>query len=290
MATTIDNLSQLRIWKPPYIGDAIISDGILLPETRLLAVGAPKAWKSMQSIHLGTCIATGRSWFGYKTRQCSILKIQTELPKATDKERILKYMEHFKSKHGLTADPDNVFFKTPQEKFKLDTPVGYAQLKHDIEEVKSRSNPGTQLVLVLDPLYKMMAGKITDEYDVKKFQDNIDDLMHQYHFATIMAHHTRKSRGEQDSGGNLLDFGGEESMGSSYWGNWCDTFLKLTVKNPFKGKDIVAIQFIYTRNAQRDLPDFQIKWERNTLLPELLTCEAPTGTTLSVRNIIEERG
>ena len=253
----IDSLQQLLTWQPEKRA-SIIEDGILLPETRLMIFGQAKAWKSMLSLHTSFVLANGLSWFGYKTVKATSFKIQNELPKAIDRDRAEKYAK------GANSYPPNVFFKTPSERIKLDTSWGIASLNKDIEEVKSRS-PGSNLVLILDPLYKLIAGHISDEYDVKKFQDNIDESKTKYHYSVIIIHHSRLTR--TDASGVIVDLGAEEVMGSSYWNNWCDTMIRVKLLDPFTEKRNVEVSFELTRNAQIELPSFQIRWDRSNLQP-----------------------
>jgi len=162
----IDSIHQLINWQPA-LQHAIIGEGILLPETRIMIFGQAKAWKSMLSLHTAFTLADGADWFGFQTIKAATFKYQAELPKAIDRDRVAKYAK------GANSYPPNIFFKTAQERVKLDTSWGIASLNKDIEEVKSRC-PNQPLVVILDPLYKLIAGHISDEYDVKKFQDNID--------------------------------------------------------------------------------------------------------------------
>ena len=256
----IDSIKQLLAWRPPFIGNAFISEGILLPETRMMMFGAFGSWKSVWSIHTAFAIAGGTPWFGYRTRKATVFKYQAELPKFMDKERVESYVRATK------LYPENVFFKTAQDRVKLDTTWGVQSLTRDIEEVKLRS-PDAPLVVLLDPLYAMMAGHISEEYDVKKFQDNMNEAIFKYHFTLIVVHHPRKTKVEE---GMVLDMGGEEIMGSSYWSNWFDTILRAKVTNPYAGADTVEYRFEKTRNAKKFLPPFLIQWNRNTLVPTLL--------------------
>jgi len=68
-------------WQPEK-QNAIVGQGILLPETRLMIFGQAGAWKSMLSVHTAFTIANGSDWFGYKTSKAATLKYQAELPKA----------------------------------------------------------------------------------------------------------------------------------------------------------------------------------------------------------------
>lgn len=274
----IDNIQQLISWQPQK-QDAIIEEGILLPETRLMIFGQAKAWKSMLSLHTAFCLANGASWFGYSTAKAVPLKCQVELPKAIDRDRVAKYAK------GANSYPPNVFFKTPQERMKLDTSFGIASINKDIEEVKRRS-PGLHLVLILDPLYKLISGHISDEYDVKKFQDNLDESKEKYHYSVIIIHHSRLTR--VDSSGIIVDLGAEEAMGSSYWNNWCDTMIRVKLLNPYTGSNLVEVSFELVRNAQTILPSFQVHWDRSNLQPTVTKRAQVELGEPSIRELQEE--
>lgn len=254
---TIDSVQQLISWQPEKRG-SIIEEGILLPETRLMIFGQAKAWKSMLSLHTAFVLADGTDWFGFKTTKAATFKYQAELPKAIDRDRVAKYAR------GVNSYPPNIFFKTVQERVKLDTSWGIASFNKDVEEVKSRC-PNQPLVVILDPLYKLLAGHISDEYDVKKLQDNIDESKAKYGYSIIIIHHSRLTR--VDSSGAIIDLGAEESMGSSYFNNWCDTMIRVKLLDPFTEKRNVEVSFELVRNAQTLLPNFRLQWSRTDLQP-----------------------
>jgi len=257
---TIENIHQLLAWQPEH-RESIIEEGILLPNTVTMVFGQPKAWKTMLSLHTAFTIATGSTWFGFKTAKSATFKYQAELPKAIDRNRVEKYSK------GADSYPDNIFFKTPQERVKLDTSWGAAYLNKDVAEVKSRC-PNQHLVLILDPLYKFLAGHISDEYDVKRFQDNLDEIKLKQNISIIIIHHSHKTR--IDASGNIVDLGPEEAMGSSYFNNWCDTMMRARLLNPYTGSNIVEVTFELTRNAESVLPFFQVRWDRATLQPTVI--------------------
>lgn len=274
----IDSIQQLIDWRPLQ-RKSVIEEGILLPETRLMIFGQAKAWKSMLSLHTAFCLANGTSWFGYKTTKSTVLKYQAELPKAIDRDRVAKYAK------GADSYPTNIFFKTPQERVKLDTNWSIASITKDIEEVKARS-PDQHLVLILDPLYKLIAGHISDEYDVKKFQDNVDELKTKHNLSIIIIHHSRLTR--VDSSGKVIDLGAEESMGSSYFNNWCDTMIRVKLLNPHTGSDNIEVSFELVRNAQTILPKFQVHWDRTNLQPIVTNREQVEIGEPSIRDLKEE--
>jgi len=273
---SIDTIRELINWQPPA-QKSVIDEGILLPETRMIIFGPAKAWKTMLSLHTAFCIANGADWFGYKTTKCVVLKFQTELPKAIDRKRILKYAQ------GLNSYPANVLFKTAQY-IKLDSSYGISLLDKDIQQIEARY-PGQHIVLILDPLYLFMSGHITDEYDVRRLLDNLDQMRDKHHITLIIVHHSRLTR--VDSSGNVIDLGPEETMGSSYFNNWTDTMVRARVINPYSGGNRVEMSFELTRHAETVLPSFQVEWSRATLQPIVIKRNIVEVDEPSTRDLIE---
>lgn len=273
--------SELRAWKPP-LRDWLI-DQILLPETRLMIFGAAKAWKSMLALYTSYALARGIPWFGYKTKECAVLKTQLELPQAVDRERMVKFTAHAKCTSEI------VLFKTQIERMKLDTGYGMTALEADIIEAKKRL-PNHYLVLILDPLYKLMAGDLSDGHDVTKLQDNLDELKSKHRIAIIIIHHSRLTR--VDSQGNIVDLGPEEALGSSFINNWCDTMIRVRVLDPPpKGAGLnVRVTFDLHRLAHTLLPTFEVRWDRATLVPRVTKTYGVDlgGEEPSIRGLQEE--
>lgn len=273
----IESIQQLLAWQPAYKG-FVIDQGILPLETRLVIFGSPKAWKSILSIHTAFTIALGLNWFGHKTERAAVLLFQVELPKGEFKKRVLKYS------NNVAPLPSNLFFETSPYA-KLDTSYGLAGLEKSILDVQARA-PNLPVVIILDPAYKLMQGNIADEQDTKRFTDNIDTLRIRYGVTTIIVHHSRKIH--LDSGGKVVELGSEDMYGGELQ-KWCDTAIGAKLLNPFAGKDSVRLSFDLVRNAETLLSDFEVKWSRQTLHPEVTRVITPEPdeppTDLSVRNL-----
>ena len=274
----IDNESQLASWNPPYRPDAIIEEGILFPGTVMMLFGAAGTWKTMNTLHLAYCIGSGIPWFGFQTAPATVLSHQIELPKALFQDRFLKY------KRGNKVTSPNVYFTTPPDDILLDTTFGTGELTKNVEEVQRRANdPKLPIVVILDPLMLYMGGHISDEYDVRKFQRNVNSLRRKYNATFIIIHHARLTR--TDASGQVVDLGAEEIMGSSYWNNWLDTIVRIKVMNPFSGSDSVQMSFDKTRNAQNFLPGFKVKWHRENLVPEVIARDIVEESDPTIRGL-----
>lgn len=272
----IDNIFQFRDWRPPYKPASIIEDRLLLPETALFLFGSAKAWKTWHSLHLALCIAEGKEWFGYTVRRATVFRYQAELSKWIDQERTFEYVK--------SRRPNNVFFKTPEDNTLLDTTYGMKLLHQDIEEVIKRTpNPDDPVVVILDPIYLLMQGDPSDGQDTKKLVLSLRETMRKYHVTFIIIHHARLTK--TDNSGDEVDMGFEEIMGSSYWGNFCDTMLRSKLLNPYAGANETRVSFLLHRNAKKFHPAFTVRWDRATLTPEVVQRDIVEEQDVSVREL-----
>ena len=255
----IEDIDQLKVWQPLYRGEAPIFDGILEPGTAMLIFGPPKSWKSITTIYTAYTIATGSSWFGHRTTTCPVIIFQAELPKAVHKRRVVKF-------DSCTPIPKNIMFETNRY-CKLNTSYGRDILKSVILEAQSRF-PRQHMVLILDPVYLLMSGKISEEYDVRCMLDNINDLRETYNLSIILIHHSHKTRVTSD--GTIVDTGSDEIFGSGYLNFWCDTQVRLKRLNPFSLDNQIGFSFTLTRNAESVLSPFDVEWSRATLQPTVI--------------------
>lgn len=258
-------LEDFLTWTPPSRTNDIISDGILITEGRLIIVGEPKSWKSAMALHTAYCIATGSKWFGYSTSPAAVFIYQTELPKAEYQKRVKKYMSN-----AIVGRPHKRIILKSHVALKLDTIHGLANLSTEIGDIKNEME-ADHLVVILDPLYQLLSGDISNTRDMERLESHIDEIKDKFHCSFIIIHHTRKTHFSSD--GEAIDAGSQEATGSSYLINWCDTAIKLNILNPlYKGgsSDLVRARFTETRNAERALGGFTIQWNRFTLQPEIV--------------------
>lgn len=267
------SVHELLAWKPPIL-DTIIGENILVAETRMMIFGDAGGWKSNLSIFTAFTIAEGKDWFGYKTTPVNVLRYQSEMPLAMEQDRVRTFTNYTKS------FPTNVLFDTELERMKIDTDYGIRLFEKKVTDFRHRCPEGPLLV-ILDPLYKFMAGHISDEYDVKRFQDNIDELKTKLHLTIIIIHHPRLTR--LDASGKVSDLGVEELMGSSYWQNWMDTIVQIKLLNRYSGGDLVAMNFLKVKNAHKTLPNFEVKWSRSNLQPAIVKTIHPEFEEPSIR-------
>ena len=283
-------VSDLLEWQPPQYTQ-IISSGILNTKNRMIIFGDEGSWKSILALHTSHCIARGSRWLGFRTFPSNVLRLQVELPLYIDRERLDKYCggskQIFLAKDGhkeVTADqldkleaaainyayPTRYVSRTEQF-IHIDESFGWESLLRNIRLCVAELPPAP-LVVILDPLYKMFNRNISDESDVKPLLDKIDLIMEEVKEVTgvsfIIVHHTRKSH--TDDSGLPVNLGSQDATGSRAWMRWADTVLRIDPDPGDATMTRITATFTKHRNAEDVLPTIRIKWNRDTLHPQIL--------------------
>jgi len=282
-------ISDLLEWKPPHY-TRIISSGVLNVGNRMIIFGDEGSWKSILAVHTGHCIARGSRWLGFNTYPSNVLRLQVELPMYIDRERHEKYCDGsrqiFLAKDERTdmptaefdklaneaityAYPDNYITRTEQF-IHIDESIGWESLLRNIRLLTSYF-PDAPLVVILDPLYKMFNRDINEETDVKPLLDKVDLIMEEVRnigVSFIIVHHTRKSK--TDESGIPIAMGSQDATGSRAWMRWADTILRIDPDPGDKSMTKVTATFTKHRNADRVLPTIRLRWDRETLHPQIM--------------------
>jgi RecA-family ATPase len=236
-------IKELLAWQPPQ-QQYIIDKGIFLPQSKLILFGRWQTWKSMLVIHTAITLATGNPWFGYNTKQSSVYVLQTEIAEKELRTRIHKYVTNNQ------LYPDNVYLRT-EHYIKLDKAYGGADVEKELKE-------SIPQVLIIDPIYSVMSGKIVDEYDIRKLTDWINIIIDRYKVAVILVHHDRKPI---VVGGEIYT-SADDMFGSSILLDWCDTSIRTTNTN--KDGEVI-LSFEKVRHAEDELKPIRVRITRATL-------------------------
>lgn len=283
-------LADLIDWQPPK-NYRIISDGILNTKNRMIIFGDEGCWKSILALHTSNCIARGSRWLGFYTFPANVIRLQVELPMYMDRDRIQKYClsskQIYLSKDGhkeavaeqlvqldnlsnIYAYPENIVNRTEQF-IHIDESSGWESLRRNILTCITEL-PNLPLVVILDPLYKMFNRNISDETDVKPLLDKIDLIMEDTKsipgLSFIIIHHTRKSK--TDETGRPISMGSQDATGSRALLRWADTILRIDPDPSDQTHTRVRATFTKHRNAEGILPTIILKWDKNTLHPQIL--------------------
>jgi len=282
-------ITDLLEWKPPHY-TRIISSGVLNTGNRMIIFGDEGSWKSIMAVHTAHCIARGSSWLGFKTYPSNVLRLQVELPMYIDRERLEKYclgsqhiylardgktnvtseeLDKLDAKARAYAYPDNYVSRTEQF-LHIDESIGWESLLKNIRLLVSEF-PDLPLVIILDPLYKMFNRDINEETDVKPLLDKVDLIMDEIRsvgVSFIIVHHTRKAK--SDESGIPIAMGSQDATGSRAWMRWADTVLRIDPDPSDRTLTKVTATFTKHRNAESVLPITSIRWDRDTLHPQIL--------------------
>lgn len=238
------SLNDLMAWTPPH-QSWVISHGLLIPQGKMIIFGKFQTWKSMLSIHLAFTIATGKDWFGFKTYRSPVYLLQVEVPQTQFRNRVVKYVT------GNQITTEDVWFAT-EHYIKLDKGFGLSELEKEL----SRTQPK---VLIVDPIYKIVSGRMTDEYDMRQFMDRMDLLMEKYKFALILIHHDRKMQLVE---GQYVSAGAEDMFGTSIFIDWTDSSIRAQTTS--KDGEVI-LTFEKARHADEELKPITIQIDRSNL-------------------------
>jgi RecA-family ATPase len=282
-------VSDLISWTPPSV-IRIIDKGIFNVCNRMLIFGDEGSWKSMLTIHTAVCLSNGSDWFGFKTTKCNLLKIQVELPMYSDRERTEKYskghelilttkiMKNYTTPESQLeakkwihsqAYPSNLVSKTATF-YHIDESFAYENMKKAIDICLTELPPNRPLVVILDPLYMLVGGNPNDGAEMKKLLTNIDLAMSHYaakgfFISFILIHHMKKP--DTDSNGQAVNGGSNDQSGTRDFQKWADTVIRLDLDQ--NNSKRVKFRFTKHRNAEDDMPDLELKWDRETLHPQV---------------------
>ena len=204
--------------------------------------------KSWLAINMAFDICQGKRWLGHPTIKSSVLIIQTEQTEPIYAERIIKYA------HSLNGRelPTNLSFDNDLT-LKLDGFTGLQTLFQDIEERK----PG---VVILDCLYQMVSGSVSNQVDLNRFKDNIDKTRQKFGTSFVIIHHPRKAGRDEDE-----DLGFEEMLTSSIFANWLDTIIKVSaVPHNADNPTNILLTFQKVKDARQPMLPIQVRFSRDT--------------------------
>lgn len=199
----------------PELREPLI-DGIIREGGKLAIIGPPKSHKSMEAIHAGLCIATGRPWRGHAVRRTRVLYINVEIQEGEFYKRCedvrramgmepVEYagMLSFLTLTGATIDGGRPTFETVRNWLELNV---------------ARGEFGC---IVIDPLYKLEDGDENAAGDVNRMLYELDMLRADLDATLVYVHHTGK-------GGNAYKTVYEFGRGSSNFGGDADAVIGLS--------------------------------------------------------------
>jgi RecA-family ATPase len=216
---------------------AIISGGLMYEGNKVLLYGKYKSMKSMICMRLALNLSQGKPWLGFElpSEGISSMYLQLEMSEPLLQQRYLV----------MTGGHRKIEMKAPfhiwTEFFmKLDTDEGLNKLNEQLEKY----HPA---VLIVDPLYKIMTGNISEAQSVAKMLDGLDTILAEHpKMSMLLVNHTRKSSDGDDN------WGSDDMIGSSIFSAWADSIIKIE-KSDMEGVAQIEAIFDVVRHATIDL-------------------------------------
>jgi len=244
---TPESLPDFLAWKPPYV-QQLISHRLLVPQGKIEIFGPYKSWKSMTAIDLAFSLSTGTPWLGMNTHMSTVLVVQLEIPKFAYQDRIRKYAL------GNHSNPSTNLYLQTIRNLKLDKGWGKELMYQWITMSQAQ-------VIIIDPLYKVISGRLTDEWDMRQFTDSMDEVIDKTGVSVVIIHHEGK---EMVIEGEKYDRGADASFGSAVLGWWIDSSIQLRAE--FEGSNNINVRFPLLRLSEDDIKPMKVNINRNNLV------------------------
>ena len=211
----------------PHEQNDYLIENFLWKDDVAFVVGREKACKSIFTSQSAMAMTCGEAFLESfdVAKPLKILYVQAEGSMGDTKDRIVCST----STNGLKWNPDNWAHCFPPS-LALNTDEGYEMFKAGVE--KSGFIPE---VLILDPLYCLMSGSISDDNSVRQFNNNIRKLKDAWLCSIIVVHH--EHRPKKDVKGFKVEEGDNSIFGSSMLKNFASHVLRISIVNS-KGNPI----------------------------------------------------
>ena len=257
----------------------IIGDGILPKKGAMIMYGAPDAGKSMMTLHLAKCIATGTPWFGHPTKKSAVLIKQVEMSDEMVRDRLRDYEKGIGGRALTGFDQAAI----SSEICAIDNVAGLGAIKSEIQWIKERLF-GLDVVVMFDPLYKMVVGNLNDQKDATRISNNLDELRRNLDAAIIVVHHSHKVRRAAD--GKAIYEGQDLSFGSVFVQAWPDTIMCLW-RRKFKNSADWGnfVEFNKHKYAKYPIYPFNIRWDMETSVPVVVSNDVISVEELTIRDL-----
>ncbi len=192
---------------------SVLVDRLLWERDNVILVGSEKVGKSILALQLAFALTSKQPFLGEYpvSRECSVLYVQAEGKKGDTRDRIRSMMQV----NDVNLDK---LFIAYYPSLGLNTMAGLDVLVENIEEIGVKPE-----VIILDPLYQLMRGSLSDEEDARAMTANLRKLGELYNATIVLTHHTHKPIRTKE--GDLIEEGDDAVFGSFVWKAWADHTL-----------------------------------------------------------------
>ena len=184
----VENLQTACGHGVPPLADPLIF-GVLRKGHKMLLAGPSKAGKSFALIELAVCIASGTPWMNrFECRRGKVLYVNLELDRASC---INRFIEVYKA-----LDYPESQMQTVMHNIRIWNLRGYCiNWPHFVDICCSRARREQYDVIIIDPFYKLNAGRENNVFDMVQFCNGLDRISAVNGAAVIYCHH--HSKGDQ---------------------------------------------------------------------------------------------
>lgn len=183
--------------------------GMLYPGDKMMIAGRSKAGKSFALIELCIAMAEGATWLGRKVRQGKVLYVNLELKADDRKRRFKRAYEAMGLPHGNMASIHT-----------MDLRGKSAPLDKLASSIVRRAVKSRYQAVIIDPIYKVIAGDENSAEHVAKFCNQLDFLAESLGCAVIYCHH--HSKGSQGGKASM-----DRASGSGVFARDADALLDM---------------------------------------------------------------
>ena len=208
----------------------VLIEGILHVRDKMLLAGPSKAGKSFALMELCGAIATGSDWLGWRCNASRVMYVNLELTKTSCRTR---FYDVFTTMGVGPADVSNVIVWNLKGKGKALAKLAPALVRRAVKNEVG--------VVVIDPIYKVMAGDENNARDIGEFTNTLDRIAEDAGISVIYCHHHSKGyQGEKRS----ID----RASGSGVFGRDADAIVDMIELNP---EESVRNQYVNRKQIAR---------------------------------------
>lgn len=233
-------LDEFLAWKPEPL-KSYIDKGLLYERTRMIIYGKYKSLKSMLVQDLAIALAKGEPWLGINTNPegTSVFYLQLELSEVLWQRRVVRRIG------GEVKTKKDLVFWT-EHFLKIDSDTGMGVIREYLDEFKPQ-------VLIIDPLYKVMAGDMSDNHAIQGVSDSLDKLLNDYRLSIILLHHSRKPGANETK-----QWGSDNMLGGTLLSAWGDSIIEVN-----RETDGLRIDMEVIRHAEEELSAINVRMTKD---------------------------
>lgn len=265
-------LTMTELFDLPSQPNDYLIEKLLWKRNSIMYIAKDKVGKTINTLQMACALTCGDSYLDTYdiSGQYNVLYVQCEGSRESTKERLQSMIKNKR------VDMSKFFFMY-EPSLQLHTQAG---LKYFLDKISGIPAPN---IIFFDPLYKSICGgNISDAKDATVFTDSMDRLKEMFNCAIVVVHHKRKSG--KNNFGVSMDYGDEDSLGSSIFKNYFDHTINMRL-NKDKTRSLTC-----TTQRNGDVEEkINLKLIEDPLGFEIIMKKASSGTEQVVLDMIKKK-